>query len=107
MKKKIQSVADVARLLDVHSEVALEYAERNELPKVGHQLVFSPRDVRDCERWINAASAAEADVPEDVDDENEDDDDEDEEVDEDADDAGEDGDEDDDDENEDDDEDEE
>lgn len=53
----MQSVGDVAHLLEVHEQVVIEWAERNELPQVGREFVLSPRDVRDFERWLNAAGS--------------------------------------------------
>ena len=71
VQKQIQSVGDVAHLLEVHEQVVMEWAARNDVPKVGREFALRPRDVRDFERWLEAASSADADVVEDEPDDDE------------------------------------
>lgn len=61
VQKQMQSIGDVAHRFHVHEQIVIEWAERNDLSKVGREFVLSARDVRDFERWLDAAGPAQDD----------------------------------------------
>lgn len=59
VREQLKSVGDVAHLLEVHEQVVIEWAERNDIRKIGREFALNMRDVRDLESWLAAAGPAE------------------------------------------------